>query len=57
MALVEADIFAAFQGTKIGDSEALANVHQLSHGFKLLNQRIDKYISEGAYEASKSESY
>lgn len=57
MALVEADIFAAFQATKIGDVVELENVQKLSHGFKLLKQRIDKYISEGAFEASKHESY
>ncbi|MEB2843802.1 hypothetical protein [Endobacterium cereale] len=49
--LIEADIFEAFRNVDIGDTEALERTHQLSHGFKLLNQRIAKYIEIAKFEA------
>ncbi|MBD8663127.1 hypothetical protein IFT59_07655 [Rhizobium sp. CFBP 8752] len=51
-AAIEADIFASFRSVSINDSERLATVHALSHGFKLLNDRIAKYIEAANYEAS-----
>lgn len=51
MAWVHADIFATFQQTSIGESEKLADVHALSHGFKLLERRIAKYIELAKFEA------
>ncbi|AYD01734.1 hypothetical protein [Neorhizobium sp. NCHU2750] len=53
-AAIEADILANFRAVKIGDTETLANVHALSHGFKLLNDRMSKYI-ESASVAAKME--
>ena len=55
MECVNEDIFASFQITKLGDTEALQTVHSLSHGYKLLNSRIDKYIELGNFEARKDE--
>lgn len=55
MECVNEDIFASFQGTKLGDAEALQNVHALSHGYKLLLNRVDKYIELGIFEAHKNE--
>ncbi|KQY14423.1 hypothetical protein [Rhizobium sp. Root482] len=55
MKCVEADIFDAFKNVKLGDSEALKTVHDLSHGFKLLGLRVDKYIELAVFEASKDE--
>lgn len=52
---IEADIFAAFKSTKIGNSEELSNVHALSHGFKLVTDRIAKYIEQGKFESAKDE--
>lgn len=57
MRLIEADIFEAFKNTKIGEVDELQNVHQLSHGFKLINQRIDKYIEIASFEQRKEENY
>lgn len=51
-AAIEADIFASFRKVNINDAETLATVHALSHGFKLLNDRIAKYIEAANYEAS-----
>lgn len=51
-AAIEADIFASFRSVNINDSEKLATVHALSHGFKLLNDRIAKYIEAANYEAA-----
>jgi len=55
MECVNEDIFALFQTTKLGDTEALQTVHALSHGYKLLNTRIDKYIEMGNFEVRKDE--
>lgn len=52
---VEADIFSAFRSVGINDTEKLADVHALSHGFKLLNDRIAKYIELAIFEARKEE--
>jgi hypothetical protein len=52
---IEADIFDAFKNVTIGDAEALKTVHELSHGFKLLNLRIAKYVELAVFEASKNE--
>ncbi|WP_313199926.1 hypothetical protein [Rhizobium sp.] len=52
---IEADILASFRAVKIGDSETLTNVHSLSHGFKLLNDRIAKYIETANYAAKLEE--
>lgn len=52
---IEADIFEAFKSVEIGNMEKLATVHNLSHGFKTLNSRIDKYIETAAFESSKDE--
>jgi hypothetical protein len=51
-AAIEADIFASFRKVNINDSENLATVHALSHGLKLLNDRLSKYIDAANYEAS-----
>lgn len=51
VSLIEADIFEAFRNVNIGDTEALEKTHQLSHGFKLLNQRIAKYVEVAKFEA------
>lgn len=55
MECVEQDIFSSFKTISIGESEKLQNVHALSHGFKLLNDRINKYIELANYEASKED--
>jgi|GEM_PF-2207823 len=52
---IESDIFATFKAVDIGDSERLANVHALSHGFKLVNDRIAKYVEAGIFEARRDE--
>lgn len=52
-AAIEADILANFRAVKIGDTETLANVHALSHGLSLVNQRITKYQEIAAYELNK----
>ncbi len=54
-AAIEADILTTFRAVKIGDAEALSNVHSLSHGFKLLNDRLSKYIEQASYEAKLEE--
>lgn len=54
-AAIEADILANFRAVKIGDTETLSNVHSLSHGFKLLNDRLSKYIEQASYEAKLEE--
>lgn len=55
MESIEADIFEAFKNTKLGATEELHNTHALSHGFKLINQRLDKYIEFAIFENSKNE--
>jgi hypothetical protein len=55
MSSIEAEIFEAFRNTKLGSTDELQNVHALSHGFKLINQRLDKYIELANFQASKSE--
>lgn len=55
IAAVESDIFEAFKTVGLGKAEELSAVHNLSHGFKLLNQRIDKYIELAIFESSKDE--
>jgi hypothetical protein len=55
MGSIEDDIFATFKAVSIGDSEKLSNVHALSHGFKLVNDRIAKYIELAIFEARKEE--
>jgi len=61
VACIEADIFESFRNISIGDNEALAKAHQLSHGLKLMIQRINKYqeiaVLEANQEAAKDESY
>ena len=59
MKCIEAEIFEAFMNTKLGQAEELDSVHQLSHGFKLINQRLDKYVEVAKYEAQsqKDEEY
>ncbi|MCM2433211.1 hypothetical protein [Agrobacterium rosae] len=59
MRCIEAEIFEAFTNTKLGQGEELESVHQLSHGFKLINQRLDKYIDVAKFEANsqKDEDY
>ncbi|MFD1326756.1 hypothetical protein [Mycoplana ramosa] len=57
MESIEGDIFRAFKNTKIGANEELQNVHALAHGFKLLNNSIDKYIELAIFEAAKDENY
>lgn len=55
MGSIEDDIFATFKAVSIGDNEKLSNVHALSHGFKLVNDRIAKYIELAIFEARKEE--
>ena len=55
MECVERDIFSSFKTISIGENEKLQNIHSLSHGFKLLNDRINKYIELEKYEASKED--
>ncbi|MCZ4089077.1 hypothetical protein [Sinorhizobium psoraleae] len=55
MECIEDDIFASFRAVSIGDSEKLSNVHALSHGFKLVNDRISKYIELAIFEARQEE--
>lgn len=59
MKCIEADIFAAFKNVELGAEEELKNAHYLSHGFKLINQRLDKYVDIAKYEANsqKNEEY
>lgn len=59
MRCIEDDIFAAFQNVELGAEEQLQNVHQLSHGFRLINQRLDKYVEVAKFEANsqKDEEY
>lgn len=61
IACIEADIFESFRNVQLNDQDGLAKIHQLSHGFKLLNQRINKYIEiavlEANQEAAKEKSY
>ncbi len=59
MSCIEAEIFEAFMNAKLGDDERLNGVHQLSHGFRLINQRLDKYIDVAKFEANsqKDEDY
>ncbi|ASY63604.1 hypothetical protein SJ05684_c21630 [Sinorhizobium sojae CCBAU 05684] len=55
MRSIEDDIFATFKAVNIGEAEKLSNVHALSHGFKLVNDRIAKYIELAIFEARKEE--
>jgi UTP-glucose-1-phosphate uridylyltransferase len=55
MEAIEADIFEAFRNTKLGNADELQNTHALSHGFKLINQRLDKYQELAIFEISKTE--
>ncbi|WP_296076662.1 hypothetical protein [uncultured Agrobacterium sp.] len=59
MKCIEAEIFEAFMNTKLGQAEELNGVHQLSHGFRLINQRLDKYVEVAKFEANsqKDEEY
>jgi hypothetical protein len=57
MAEIEADIFASFRNTAIGSTDELNQVHMLSHGFKLIANRIDKYVQIAQFEAAKNEEY
>lgn len=59
MRCIEAEIFEAFMNTKLGQAEELNGVHQLSHGFRLINQRLDKYVEVAKFEANsqKDEEY
>ncbi len=59
MRCIETEIFEAFTNTKLGDADELQNVHQLSHGFRLINSRLDKYIEIANFENSsqKDEEY
>ncbi|KAA3511606.1 hypothetical protein [Agrobacterium rosae] len=59
MRCIETEIFEAFMNTKLGQVEELDSVHQLSHGFRLINQRLDKYIEIAKFENSsqKNEEY
>ncbi|AYD00922.1 hypothetical protein [Neorhizobium sp. NCHU2750] len=54
-AAIEADILANFRAVKIGDTDTLNTVHALSHGFKLLNDRLSKYIETANYAAKMEE--
>lgn len=56
-AAIEADIFTSFRKVNINDAETLATVHALSHGFKLLNDRIAKYIIAHEFEANAEQIY
>ncbi|TWF46315.1 hypothetical protein [Neorhizobium alkalisoli] len=55
MEAIEADIFEAFRNTKLGATEELNNTHALSHGFKLIQQRLEKYKELAIFEISKNE--
>lgn len=55
MAAIEADIFASFRSVKIGDSETLNDIHSMSHGLKLVTDRLSKYIEIANYAAKLEE--
>ena len=55
MKAIESDIFASFRSVKIGDSETLNDVHSMSHGLKLVTDRLSKYIQLANYEAELEE--
>jgi hypothetical protein len=53
MSAIETDIFDGFRKVAIGDAEKLQNIHALSHGFNLVNDRCTKYIEAAVFEARK----
>ncbi|RVK19427.1 hypothetical protein CN165_12730 [Sinorhizobium medicae] len=55
MDCIESDIFTTFKNVNIGETEKLENVHALSHGYKLVNNQIAKYIELALFEARKNE--
>lgn len=55
IASVEADIFQSFKNVKVGDDEALKQVHTLSLGFNLFRNQLAKYVQLASYELSKQE--
>lgn len=55
MSEIEADIFSTFRAVNLGDEDTMNAVHQLSHGLKLVGNKLDKYIQTALFEASKRE--
>lgn len=53
IAAIEEDVFANFKAVPIGETDKLMNIHSLSHGLKLVTDRIAKYIELARFEAQR----